>query len=354
MCSASANSFLPILPVILAGGVGERLAPLSSVQRPKPFIPLTPAGEGSLLQDTLKRLQAPFFLPPVLIGRYDDRFALLNHARQVGIRPHAILLESNRKNTGVAVALATVWAMQHHAEAALMAVFPADHRINPVTVWQETVQTIAQSCASQHQLGVLMAPATYASPAYGYVQPTTHTFPSPIAHFVEKPAMPQPLIESGAGWNMGQFIGRAADFKARLQLHAPAHWVAASTGIRTAQQQWEFTVMDAWPEDLPAEPFDRLVMERAGGLCALFSGHWSDIGTVKAWQHATSMSLKEGMALPLRVDRPWGYYEEWLREPGRCCKRLVVSRLPHLPATASVSEGILAGKARYRTRMARK
>lgn len=325
MGHSAGHSAFSILPVILAGGIGARLAPLSTPQRPKPFLPLSPNGP-SLLQHALERVgDAGLFLPPLLIGREADRFALLNHARASGVRPAAILLESSMKNTAAAVALAAAWALQQHGAQQMLAVLPADHLLGPVLSWQTQLHQLAQSCAAQGQLGLMATPARRPATGYGYILGRSPAAPiDEIREFCEKPEQPQTLMARGAHWNMGQFIGRAGDMDGALQRHAPAHRAAAHELLAHRNVLWEFTELEPWPASLPAEPFDRAVMERVGGLYALFQGDWRDLGTLPDWLAATGRTLAQHQQQPVRVDRPWGYYEEIARRADGCQKRLVL------------------------------
>ncbi len=132
-----------ILPVILAGGVGARLAPISTPARPKPFVPL--ADGDSLLSKTVARVNDPRFLPPLIIGRAEDRFALLNHARAMGFAPAAILLEAHGCNTAAAVAVAAAWAQKTYGDDQVLAMLPADHAIAPEEAWRCTIAHAAHA-----------------------------------------------------------------------------------------------------------------------------------------------------------------------------------------------------------------
>lgn len=315
----------PILPVILAGGIGARLAPISTPQRPKPFVPL--ADGESLLTKTVARLAAPPYLPPLLIGRAEDRFALLNHARAAGVTPAAILLESQGRNTAPAVALAALWAQASHGDGCMLAILPADHAITPDDAWRATVRYAADAARQSGEICLLTASPTRADPGFGYTMQgpgsTRHLW-QPVARFVEKPADPITLIAQGARWNMGQFVGTAGQFIAALERHAPATMRAAQALLAAAKQEWEFTPLPGWPSHVKSIPFDRAVLEHAPGVAVPFTGQWLDLGHLDAWQSFTGLDLVHYARQPARTDRPWGYFECLKQMDNEVHKRLII------------------------------
>lgn len=323
--AAAGNPSLRLLPVILAGGVGARLAPLSTPERPKPFIPL--ADGESLLTKTLARVHDPRFLPPLLIGRAADRFALLNHARAAGVKPVAILLESNGCNTGPAVALAARWAQQHYGEDCQLVVLPADHAIAPEEAWRATVLHGMQASIESNSLCLLTATPTRNERDFGYAVMAPSSAArlwQRVEHFVEKPADPASVIAHGARWNMGQFIGSAAQFMSAFAKHAPHYAHAAEHALRAASQHWEFTEIPSWPASLESASFDRAVLEHVSSVAVPFTGHWQDLGHLEAWWAFTGLDQAYYARLPARIDRPWGYFEQQASGNNELYKRLVL------------------------------
>lgn len=315
----------PILPVILAGGIGARLAPISTPQRPKPFVPL-PDG-SSLLTQTLERLKTPQFLPPLIIGRADDRFALLNHARAAGVAPAAILLEDSGRNTAAAIAVAALWAQAVHGDAVCLAILPADHAISPPQAWHAALNNAAQAAQQANAIGLLTATALAPDPAFGYVLTGAASARQPwqgITQFIEKPADPSALIARGARWNMGQFIGTAQRFVLTMQAHVPDILQGARAVLTDAQTRWEFTELAPWPTATPALPFDRAVLEQSLGVAVPFTGHWRDLGHLDAWRAFTGLDLEHYARLPQRTDRPWGYFECMRQGTNEVEKRLII------------------------------
>lgn len=309
-----------VIPVILAGGVGRRLAPYSTDACPKPFLPLGEDGH-CLYGHTLARLH-PDWHAPLVIGRAADRFALLNRAREVGCKPASILLEDAPHNTGMAVAYAAAWVAQHHPQATIL-ILPADHRLSPTHAWQEAAMRALQAAQRHDQPCLLVAPATEPDATFGYVESAAVVDGvAPVVRFVEKPENPAAYIARGAGWNMGQCAVGAARLTTLLQTLAPDYAAAAQQALCAARPAYEFTVLPPLPRPLAPLPFDRLVLEHAACHAVPFAGHWSDLGTAERWQtHAALPSLA---AEALRIDRPWGYFHVLQAQPEHTIKRLII------------------------------
>lgn len=317
---------MPITPVILAGGQGARLAPLSTPDRPKPFVPL-PQG-GSLLSHTLQRAQAEGWAAPVVIGQARHRHALLNHARDAGVMPAAILLEPAVKNTAMAVAC-VVQTMLVRQPDAVLAFLPADHWITPVAVWQASVRQAAAHVRATAAIGLLGSVPTSPDPGLGYIVPVGGMQASgirPVAAFVEKPSAPEQYWQS-AYWNAGQCVATARCLAALFATHAPALWQLAAQAVAQAEMHWEFHELSAMAYDRLSAPcsFDRVILEPAAASCVVVpcDAGWQDVGTWEGWQRFTGLS-PASFALPTRVDRPWGYYELLHEAPDRIEKRLTL------------------------------
>lgn len=325
MKSEGYTRYTRILPVILAGGIGARLAPISTEACPKPFVSL--GNNESLFTRTLRRVQEDaLFLPPLIIGRAADRFSILNHARAVGITPAAILLEDTPRNTAAAVALAVAWAHIHQPDTVL-AILPADHVISPVNLWRHTVQMAAEASVDTQQLCLLMAPPRAADPNFGYIlcdAAPTDTVWGRVEMFVEKPDAPEALIHRGAGWNMGQFIAPQNILAQHYQDHAASLWSAAKAALAASHREWEFTMLPPLLVAAPFLPVDRAIVEQVACIALPFAGEWHDLGTVDAWQEVTGLGPESYAALPVRTDRPWGYFEVMETSPSYTRKQLVI------------------------------
>lgn len=314
----------PILPVILAGGEGARLAPISTPDQPKPFIPL-PEGD-SLLTLTLRRVAQAPFLPPLLLGQAAHRYALLNHARAAGVAPAAILLEPRPRHTAMAVAVAVHYVMRH-LPARLMAILPADQVIAPTEAWQRAVTQAAFAAEAHHNLCLLGVLPTRADPQFGYMEPG---LPLPgseafaVTQFIEKPEDPAALLPHCL-WNAGHFIASASVLAELFAAHAPEIWEAAGDAVAVAETEWEFIGLGqaAYLSVVP-RAFDRAIVERSRPLAVRLTADWQDLGTVAAWEAYTGRNTAFYAAQPVRVDRPWGYYELLAEAQGRREKRLTL------------------------------
>lgn len=323
---ADVSAHPPILPVILAGGVGSRLAPISTPECPKPFVPWT--NDHCLYRQTIDRV-SPHWLPPLVIGREPDRFRLLNHLRDAGAPYTGILLESHSLNTGLAVALVAAWLERHASAPVTLALLPADHRIHPAGGWQQAIHYAAAVASDKGQHCLLSTPARWPESGYGYIEagdsdsisdPTITAFP--IRRFIEKPVEPAPLIAQGMQWNTGQCIVTLHVLLQLLHNHALEYIAAARSMVAHSERCFEFDQL-APPHvhhaTLEALPFDRIILEKSDGYVVPMEGEWCDMGTPARWhQHA---GAGRGTA---RTDRPWGYFELLAQDKTHILKKLTI------------------------------
>jgi mannose-1-phosphate guanylyltransferase/mannose-6-phosphate isomerase len=287
-----------IVPVILAGGSGTRLWPLSRELYPKQFMRLT--DEYTLMQQTWLRLQGlPDLAQPILLCNEAHRFIVAEQLRQIDCDPAAIVLEPVGRNTAPALAVAALMAERRAGECVLLAL-PADHFIrNPAGL----IQTAIQGAAFARD-GYLVtfgiephAPET----GYGYIQKGERLEGSVpeapasapvwrIAQFVEKPdpATAQTYLDSGQYcWNSGMFMFSTSALLAELQGNAPAILSACREAVAGGRSDLDFFRLDRSAfEKCPSDSIDYAIMEktRAGVMLAL-SSEWNDLGSWEAlWQ----------------------------------------------------------------------
>lgn len=288
-----------IYPIILCGGSGTRLWPLSRKSYPKQFSALM--GDQTLLQATALRLQGGDFAPPLMVTQADFRFIVTQQLAEVGIAPRAVLLEPEGRNTAPAVAAAALFAGQADPQALLL-IAPADHAIPDSPAFRSAVLRAAKAAAAGQIVTFGLAP-TRPETGYGYLQtaapPLPQGGPVPVQRFVEKPdaAAAQAMLDAGTYlWNSGLFLCRADVMLQALADHAPLVLAAAQAAIADAQADLGFLRLDpaAWAR-VPNISIDYAVMERATNLVALpLAVEWSDLG---GWDAVWAGSLQDSQGV---------------------------------------------------------
>lgn len=275
-------STLPLVPVILCGGSGTRLWPLSRERYPKQFLRLH--GESSLLQQTLRRCHVPGARPPLLLTHEDARFLVAEQLHETGIDDAVLILEPHRRGTAPAIISAALYLQNQH-EDALMLVLPSDHRIEDSDAFLDAVLTASEAANE----GLLMtfgiqphAPET----GYGYLhagEAFSHHVRR-LAGFVEKPDLPtaQAYINGGQHfWNSGMFLFRCSRLLSEAAQHAPALLQNCERAVDSMSKDADFLRLGARAySDCPDIAIDYALMERTrhAGMVTLNAG-WSDIGS---------------------------------------------------------------------------
>lgn len=271
-----------LIPVLLSGGVGSRLWPVSRELYPKQFLPLT--GDCSLLVQTLKRATGISGVSePIVVCNDEHRFLVAEQLRQSNIKPLAILLEPEGKNTAPAVAAAALRAQQVDPKAVLL-VLPADHVIQQPDAFAAAVMKglDAANNGSLVTFGIIPnAPET----GYGYIQAgaADSSGVCQLRQFVEKPNIETAKKYLASGdylWNSGMFLLRADAYLEELEAHAPAMLSAVRKALENARSDLDFSRLDAAAfATCPSDSIDYAVMEhtRKGVVIPLECG-WSDVG----------------------------------------------------------------------------
>ncbi len=276
-----------ILPVILCGGSGTRLWPLSRKSYPKQFVPLV--GDETLFQASARRLSGMgadlSFDAPLILTNSDFRFIVTEQLQEIGIDPGAVLIEPEARNTAPAILAAALHAAGFDPDT-VMLVAPSDHVVEDVEALHLAITKGLEAVEAGNLVTFGITP-THGETAYGYLElsqePDAQGAPVALKRFVEKPDLEAANAMVAAGtylWNAGIFLFRASDIIAAFEAHAPDLFQPVSQSVEAAKTDLGFLRLapEPWAE---AEDIsiDYAVMERAANLSVVpFSGGWSDLG----------------------------------------------------------------------------
>ena len=282
-----------IVPVILSGGSGSRLWPLSRETHPKQFLPL--ADQDTLLQNTALRVAGLIDVAPLLVVcNQEHRFMVAEQLRAVGIQPAAVMLEPVGRNTGPAVAVAALYAQRDGADPVLL-ILPADHVIADAAGFCAAVAQAAPS-AEQGRLVTFGIVPTAPETGYGYIKAgapldDSGSGVSVVERFVEKPdlATAQRYLDTGHYyWNSGIFLFRASAFLAELERLAPAMLAACQQALAAAgptERGFLWLNHEAFAAG-PGDSIDYAVMEKTAQAVVMpLAVGWNDVGSWAAlWE----------------------------------------------------------------------
>lgn len=272
-----------VLPIILSGGSGTRLWPLSRETYPKQFLPLV--GEHSMLQSTWLRAAPVAGQAPIVVANEEHRFIAAEQLQQLGVKPASILLEPKGRNTAPAIAVAALEATKDGADPLLL-VLPSDHVILDENAFQAAVK-VAATAAEQGKLVTFGIRPTSPETGYGYIKASGGDQVRPVERFVEKPdlATAQGYLSSGEYfWNSGMFLFRASRYLAELRKFQPAIAEACTQAWTAAKRDADFIRLDkdAFAAS-PSDSIDYAVMEKtADAVVVPLDAGWSDVGSWSA------------------------------------------------------------------------
>jgi mannose-1-phosphate guanylyltransferase/mannose-6-phosphate isomerase len=271
-----------LVPVILSGGAGTRLWPLSRELHPKQLLPLV--GRQTMLQETVRRLTGLDAAPPTVVSNQAHRFLVAEQLREIGCTPRAIVLEPKGRNTAPAIALAAHSALAADAGDSLLLVLPADHVIRDVAAFHKAIE-VASAATRGGALAAFGIVPTAPETAYGYIRRGRRDGDAyRIAEFVEKPdrQRAQSYLDSGDYyWNSGMFLFRARRYLEELEKFAPDIASVCRTSFAGATRDLDFTRIDAGVfESCRSESIDYAVMEKTDDAVVIpLDAGWSDVGS---------------------------------------------------------------------------
>lgn len=297
-----------MVPVILSGGAGSRLWPLSREHHPKQLIRLL--GEHTLLQATVRRLAAlECAQPPIVVCNEEHRFMVAQQLRDIGVVPSAIVLEPVARNTAPAIAAAAFEALARSGEGGspILLVLPADHVIRSEARFARAVQTAVREARAGRLVTFGVVPACPET-GYGYIK----TGPPGVVGnearrvdgFVEKPDADRAAAWVEAGgylWNSGMFVFGAVEYARELGAHAESVRNAVEAAHRKATNDLDFVRLDAEAfARSPAVSVDHAIMERTSNAVVVpLDAGWSDIGS---WTGLSALLERDSEGNTIRGD----------------------------------------------------
>ncbi|MGN5151067.1 mannose-1-phosphate guanylyltransferase/mannose-6-phosphate isomerase [Aeromonas enteropelogenes] len=291
-----------LLPVVMAGGSGTRLWPLSRTLFPKQFLSLT--SSSTMLQETLQRLSPLNHQPAFIICNQEHRFIVAEQLRKAKLAHGGIALEPVGRNTAPAVAIAALHA-RANGEDPLLLVLAADHVIAQHAAFCQAVQA-AIALAEQGKLVTFGIVPTTPETGYGYIQQgiSVGEGASTVAAFVEKPnlELAQQYVEDGCYlWNSGMFLFKASVYLHELALHCPQMVEQCQLALQLAQDDLDFIRLD--PDAFAAcqdDSIDYALMEKTSNAVVMpLDASWSDVGS---WSALWEVSKKDAQGNVLQGD----------------------------------------------------
>ncbi|KDX34018.1 mannose-1-phosphate guanylyltransferase/mannose-6-phosphate isomerase [Escherichia coli] len=282
-----------IIPIIMAGGSGTRLWPLSRSLYPKQFLSLI--NENSLLQETLKRLDGLNCLPPVIVSNNEHRFIVAEQLRQFGVDDFQIILEPVGRNPAPAVALAALKSLELHGDHHML-VLAADHAIQDIEAFHAAVLAAEQESVDNKLVTFGIVP-TKPETGYGYIKKGEQVKNSvfKVNSFVEKPDLETAknyLEQKCYLWNSGMFMFKASVYLDELKKFRPDILAACKESLSSASTDLDFIRLnsDVFAE-CPDESIDYAVMEKTQDCVVIpLDADWSDIGS---WTSLWEISEKD-------------------------------------------------------------
>lgn len=269
-----------ITPVIIAGGSGSRLWPLSRKNFPKQLLNLD--GAHTMLQTTVTRLNGLQCQSPIIICNEEHRFMVAEQLRLIGCDTSSIILEPVGKNTAPAVTLAALEATRNGDDPTLL-ILAADHVIRNEEAFRAVVRQ-GESLVENGKIVTFGIVATHPETGYGYLKASDKHEASAVEEFVEKPnaELAQTYFESGDYyWNSGMFMFKASRYLKELGIHRPDILKACQDAMQTTSADLDFTRVEKEAfNQCPSESIDYAVMEKANDVWVVpMDAGWNDVGS---------------------------------------------------------------------------
>ncbi|MGC2459502.1 MAG: mannose-1-phosphate guanylyltransferase/mannose-6-phosphate isomerase [Steroidobacteraceae bacterium] len=271
-----------LVPVILSGGAGTRLWPLSRELHPKQLLPLV--GRHTMLQDTVRRLAGLEAGAPIVVCNEAHRFMVAEQLRSIDCKPRAIVLEPAGRNTAPAIALAAHATLAGEEGDPLLLVLPADHVIVDLSAFHRAIEVAGVAARNGALVAFGIVPTTPET-GYGYIRRGALAGGSyRIAEFVEKPELTRAQAFLATGeyyWNSGMFLFRARRYLEELERFSPDIAAVCGNSFAGAVRDLDFTRIDPGTfRDCRSESIDYAVMEKtADAVVVPLEAGWSDVGT---------------------------------------------------------------------------
>jgi len=278
-----------MIPVVMSGGSGTRLWPLSRKHKPKQFLALF--GENTMFQETLSRLDGLAELQaPIVVCNEDHRFMVADQTQELGIKKPAILLEPFGRNTAPALAIAALQAMLEGEDPVLL-VLAADHVIENIPNFHQAIKT-AQEYAEQGMLATFGIVPNSPNTGYGYIRADEKNTASKVKAFVEKPDLETAKNYVNSGdyyWNSGMFMFKASTLISELEKFSPEILHSCRQALAKGQSDLDFIRLDKEAfENCPSDSIDYAVMEQTDkAIVVPLDAGWSDVGSwASLWECA--------------------------------------------------------------------
>lgn len=287
-----------IYPILLAGGSGTRLWPVSRKSYPKQFAKII--GDETLFQSSAKRLTSSEvlkFRPHITVTNSDSRFIVTEQLQEITIDPEIVIIEPESKNTAAPILAASILAHSKDEDATLL-VAPSDHVIPDVDKFHRAI-SIALRYAEEGKIVTFGIQPTHVETGYGYLQLSTEHLDksgtSSVISFVEKPdfSKASEMLETrNFLWNAGIFLFKAKDMINAFKIHAPEGFALVKSSVDQASNDLGFLRLAAEPwSKLSAVSIDFEIMEKAENLVAVpYKDKWSDLG---GWDAVWSESIQD-------------------------------------------------------------